>query len=255
MRAFGREIRFGRGRMRRPQRRPEGGPLALRQQRRVHPLAELRHHLQRALHGAGERLAGEAGRHRIDRLDHRQLLECLAVDDMVGMDHLRPAVEPFDAAADIADRPDRHHAFEKGRLGMEENERDLAAVVVREDAVGLLAVSGRRRHMPVDAKLERHDRAFGRAGDARLVAAVDDRRRQMEEEIDDARQAGAFLGPEQAADRLADFRTDPGKARHVAKERVEDVGAHGAFCLRPPSILRRAAARKAKTLSPRRLRL
>ena len=59
----------------------------------------------------------EAGGHRIDRLDQRQAGEVRLADDVVGMDHGRPAVEPFDPAADVAGLADRQRLLQPCRRG------------------------------------------------------------------------------------------------------------------------------------------
>ena len=102
---------------------------------------------------------------------------------MVGMNHRRAAVEPLHAAADDDLFALRHRLFEIGGVRVEECQPDLAGVVMRVDAVGHRPVAARRRLVPVDAHIERDDRAFGGKCDARPVAPVDDGIGQHEQQI------------------------------------------------------------------------
>ena len=77
-------------------------------------------------------LRRQPGGQRIDRLDQRQALRVAGQRDVVGMDHRRAAVEPFHAAADDDVLADRHRLFQPGGVGVEEGQRDLAGVVMRD---------------------------------------------------------------------------------------------------------------------------
>ncbi len=212
------------------QRRREALPAASRDQQRVEPFGQRRQAGDRLADGAGQRLAGDAGGHRVDRLDQRQAGEIRLVDDVVRMDHGRAAVEPLDLAADIERSADRQRLFEVVAMGVEEGEADLAGVVVGEDPPRDAPVAARRLLVAVDAHLEGDDGAFRRQRDAGLLAAVDDADRQVEEEIDDARRILLVRPADQPAERHAELRPDAGKAGDRAEEGVEDVGAHGLPC-------------------------
>ena len=121
---------------------------------------------------------------------------------------------------------DRHRLFEIGRVRVEEGQADLAGVVMREDPVGHRLVAARRRLVPVDAQLERHDLALGRAGDARSVAPVDDRMRQHEQQIAGAGVAVAEIGRHDLLDHAGDLRPDAFERSDRRKQRVEEGRAH-----------------------------
>ena len=209
------------------ERRREAIPAALGDERRVQPFRQVGQACHRLADGAGQRLAGNARGHRIDRLDQRQAGEILFVDDVVRVDHGRAAVEPLDLAADIERRADRQRLFEIVAMGVEEGEGDLAGVVMGEDPPRNAPVAARRLLVTVDADLEGDDGAFRRQRDARLVAPVDDADGKVEEEIDDARRVLLVRPADQPAERDAELRPDAGKAGDRAEEGVEDVRAHG----------------------------
>ena len=96
--------------------------------------------------GLRQRLAGETGGHRIDRLDQREGGEILLADDVVGVDHRRAAVEPLNRAGDVTRLADGERLLQVVALGMEEDETDLAGVVVGVDPI---ALEGPERSTPV----------------------------------------------------------------------------------------------------------
>ena len=109
---------------------------------------------------------------------------------------------------------------------MEEGQRDLARVVMRVDAIGHGLVAARRRLMAVDAHIQRDDRAFGGARNARPVAAVDDRVRQRENQVADARFAVGQVGRHDLFDQRREFWPDAGQGGDRRKERIEERRAH-----------------------------
>ncbi len=123
----------------------ERRPAVFLDQQRIEPLRQRRQLGDRVGDGLGEGLAREAGGHRVDRLDQRQGFQILVADDVVRVDHLRPAVEPFDRAAHGARLADGQLLLEVVALHVEEDQRDLAGVVMGVDAIGDAAVAGRRR--------------------------------------------------------------------------------------------------------------
>ena len=72
---------------------------------------------------------------------------------------------------------------------MEEGQRYLAGIVMGVNPVWHRPVAARRRLVAVDAHVERDDRALGRTGNARTVAAVDDGVRQHEQKVAGTRHA------------------------------------------------------------------
>src|SRR5690606_19117126 len=105
----------------------------------------------------------------------------------------------------------RQLLFEVSRVSVEEGQRDVARLVMGEDAIGNAAVAARRRLVPVDPKVQRDDLALLRAGDAGTAAPVDDGVWQNEQKIADARLAPAEVERQHALDEGGDFGTDAGQ--------------------------------------------
>ena len=88
-------------------------------------------------------------------------------------------------------------------MGMEEDQGHAAGLVPDIDLVGQAGVA--RFDMPLNPHGDRRHRTGPRLGDCRGIAAVDDPRRQVPQQIDDP-----FAG--QAFDVLGDPRPDPRQA-------------------------------------------
>ncbi len=142
---------------------------------RIEPVGQGRQPRQRLADGAAQNLARQARRHRIDRLDQRQASASPASAMWSGWTMegrpLNHSMRPRDD--DVL--ADRQRLFEIGGMGVEEGQRDLAGLVMGEDAVGHGAVAARRRLVAVDAQVERDDRALRR--DARCPAGCAGRSR------------------------------------------------------------------------------
>ena len=79
--------------------------------------------------------------------------------------------------------------------------------------------------MAIDAHAQRHGLPLGGLGNARLLAAVDDAVRQMEQEIDDARLLTLGLA-EQLAQGLGGLRADAGERADRAEQGGQEGRAH-----------------------------
>ena len=190
------------------------------------PLGQGGKALQRAVHRAAQELRRQAGGERIDRLDERQLVRVFGARDVVRVDHGRAAVEPLHPAADDNHLADRQKLFDPIAVRAEEGQPDLAGVVVREHAVGLVVQAARRWLVPVHAQVERDDRAFRRQRDARPLAAVDHGMRQHEEKIRCPCVPVAEVGGNDLLDQRAKLRPHPGKRGDRHEDRIEKGRAH-----------------------------
>ena len=176
--------------------------------------------------GAAEELRRQACRQRIDRFQQRQARGLSDVDDMVGMNHRRPAVEPLHPAADEDGGADRKQLLEPRGLRMEEGERNLPGLVEGEDAVGNVRLAAWRRLMAVDLDLERDDRSARRAGDLGPVAAVYQAVRQHEQQIADARVARPGRHGHHIGDEFRRFCAHTVERGDVGKQRIEQGWSH-----------------------------
>ena len=179
--------------------------------------------LQRLRHRAPQRAQRQAFGERIDGIDARQLCKARLVDHAVGMDDLQDAVEHLRGAGDVAFGADRQQFFDIARLGAEIGQHDIAGVVAGIDQMRRARIARRRRPMPVDGDLQRHHGSRHRVADFRPRAAVDHARRQMQQQIDDARR---LIAAEQIAEQLVLLRPDAGKAGDRRKQRIEQSRAH-----------------------------
>ena len=105
---------------------------------------------------------------------------------------------------------------------MEEDERDVAGLVLDDDAIGRLLAGGRRT-MLADAGSEGRDIADRRIGDRGARPPVDRAGRELEHQVDDARRPR--LVAKKLVQHLAELGPDAGKRRDGGEERIEDRGA------------------------------
>ena len=104
---------------------------------------------------------------------------------------------------------------------MKEHQADLARLVMGEDPVGHVAAAARRRLVMVDPDLQRDDRAFRGAGNARPVAPVDDGMRQVEQQRQDARLVHGFRHLQQVAKVFCEARADAVQRADWRKKGIE----------------------------------
>ena len=129
------------------------------------------------------------------------------------MHHLAAAVVELQPAGDPARRAQWQAAFDPVGIGEEENELHIAGLVLHKHAEGRLCVAALRTPMLRDPDLQHDHRVH---------------RREMEEEIDDARLgAGRRRAGEQPVEQFGGLGTDAGQSRDTAKKGSENVGTHG----------------------------
>ena len=192
---------------------------------RILPFRQIRDFCQRGFRGLAHRVERQAFGQRIDRLDHRQLVELGFAYHAVGMHHLQRAVVERSRAREIAKLADREELFQVVAFGVEVGERQRPGVVIGFDAVGQARTVRRRRAVAVDSHRNGRDRAWHHVAQFRPRAAVDGAGRQMEQQVDDAR--WRVFAAEQAAVQLLELRPDAGKRGQRGKQRIEQRRAHG----------------------------
>ena len=116
------------------------------------------------------------------------------------MDHLAVAVPELDGAGDVAAGADREDLLHPAAWGVEEDQRDVARLVLDQHLVGRLDAARRGRAVGRDGDGHRHRIADRRLGDRALQLARDPAFGQVEQEVDDARRAGP---PRRAGGRAA----------------------------------------------------
>ncbi len=204
----------------------EVGPAAGGEPGRLLPLDEVGHALERLPGGLDEDLAGEPGGERIDGLQHRQFGAGFRRDDVVRMRHLRAVVVGLDAAADRAHGADGKLALDEAALGMEEDEVDLAGLVLAQDLVGRPRIAARRGAVLEDAHLERGDGPGHGCCDRRRGPAVDDASRHVPQNVDHARFGDAGRQAQSLLQQQLHARADAGEAFRVGKQRDQRGGTH-----------------------------
>ena len=156
-----------------------------------YPFTQGRQPVQRAVHGAAQRLWRQSGRQRIDRFHLRHLAAVLGADDVVGMRHLRLALADFHAAADDAALAGGQHAADIIVAGVEEDDLQPAGLVFGDDAPRA-AGAGRRLVVFDDQNLECRDAAVCHLAQRRAGAPVDQSDGKMAQKVYNMR-ADAFL--------------------------------------------------------------
>ena len=185
------------------------------------PFRQPRQALERALGGAGDGALIEALGQPVDRLDRRQAVELLRVHHPVGMDDLPPAVPELELAGNPArgaDRQPRAHPFV---IGEEEDQLDVAGVVLDQHLERRPRARVRRLAMLGHLGLDGDDRVGNRVADLGPRAPVDGRLRQMEEDVDHPR---ALRLIEQAIEQFRVLRPDPRQGAGGREQRIESEG-------------------------------
>src|SRR5205807_6865632 len=108
-----------------------------------------------------------------------------AVEHAVGMHDLAMPVPKLQLAGNPAGGTKRQAPFNPMMIGKNEDEEDVAGLVLDQDLVGRLG-AGARRQVPDDLDFERDDRIERRIGDFWPVAAIDCGVGEMEKKIEDA---------------------------------------------------------------------
>ena len=112
------------------------GEAVLGGQRCVQPFGQIGQTLHRRLDSLAQRLGREPRRHRIDRLDQRQLVHVFHRRSIVRMHHGGAAVEPVDLAGDDDIRTHGQRLFQPVALDAEIGERQFAGLIMDENAIG-----------------------------------------------------------------------------------------------------------------------
>ena len=186
------------------------------------PLRQIGQFLQRLRDGAAQRAQRQTFGERINRIDAGQFCETGLIQHAVGMHDLRHAVEQLQGAGDVAFGADRQQFFDIARLGAEIGQDHGAGIVAGIDQMRRASAAAGRA-MPVDGDLKRHDGAGNRVADFRPRAAVDHARRQMQQQVDEARRV---IAAEQIAEQFVLLRPDAAEAGDRRKQRIEQGRAH-----------------------------
>ena len=187
------------------------------------PFRQPRQALERSLGGAGDGARVEAFGQPVDRLDRGQAGELLGVHHPVGMDDLPPAVPKLELARDPAPGPDRQFRAHPFVVGEEEDEFDVAGVVLDQHLERRARARVRRLAMLGHGRLDGHDRVGNRVADFRPRAPVDGRLRQVEEDVDHPRALGLV---EQAVEEFRVLRPDSRQGDCRGEERIEERRTH-----------------------------
>ena len=141
------------------------------------------------------------------------------------MHHLQHAVVELDGAGDVAWLADGQECFQIIAARIEVGQREVAGIVMRIDPIGRAGAVGRRRPVLVDRHGDRNDLIRQSIAQFWPRAAVDNARRQVKQQIDDARR----FAVEQAGVKLLQLRPDAGQAGERGKQRIEQGGPHAAM--------------------------
>ena len=222
---LGRDVGGGSRAMKLVQRLAEGGEAALFEKGPVLPFGQRRHAPERRADELADEPRREPLGQPVHRLDRRQLADAALVEDAVRVDHLAVAVPDLDLARDVAHRSDRQERLDALRMGVEEDEQDVAGVVLDEDAERRLAAPRRPRPVLGHPDLQRHRLADRRLGNRAFQLARDAAMRQVEQEVDDPRRPSGLA--DEPVEQLLDLRPDAGQRRRRREQRVEDRRAEG----------------------------
>ncbi len=216
------------GRLRRPVQRAQGiaeaRPFLAREQRRVEPLRQRRHLVERRRDGAAQRLGREPLGERVDRLNRRQARKAGFIDHEIGMHHLQHAVIERHGARHDAASAHRQQPVDMILARVEIGDDEAAGVVAGIDEIGRPRPVGRWRAVAVDRHRDGDDATGHDIAQHRPRPPVDGPGRQVEHEIDDARRV---LAAEQPAIEPRDLVADARQRRDRREQGIEDTRTHG----------------------------
>ena len=201
----------------------EGGPAAVGEEGGLLPLRHRRQARQRATGNAADQPAAEAFRQRIDRFDRRQQRELALVHHPVRMNHLAKAVEQLDLARKPARLTDGQHGLDLADARIEEHDLHVGALVRHEHAEGRSS-AWRRRAVGLHLNLYGDDLAVGRIAQQRPHPPIDAARRQMHQQVNDAR--GFAVPREQALEQGRHLGADAGNGAEGREQGIEKRGTH-----------------------------
>ena len=183
----------------------------------VEPFRQLGQLLERGVHRLAQGFRGQAGGHRVDRLDLFDLGARLEGADIVGMADLGSVVKAVDFAADHHGLPERQLALQILGAGVEEHQLQHPGLV---GAAHLIRMTRHdRRRVAVDAHGQSRDHSRRGLGDLGREAAVDQAARQMPEQVHHQRSGQLF-------DQLGEARADALERPHRPEQRIEYLGPH-----------------------------
>ena len=219
------DIRRRLGVVHRTERLGEARQVQIAERLLANPLRQSRQPLERALRGARDGTLKEAVRQSVDRLDRGQSIELLGCHHLVGMNHLAPAIPELDLAGNPARRADRQPRAHPFMIGEEEDQFDVACIVLDQH---LERRPGARVWRPMvfcHPGFDGDDRSRNRIANLGARTAVDDRLRQVEENVEDPR---ALRLAEQPVEELRVFWPDPGQGVGRREQGIESRGTHHA---------------------------
>ncbi len=192
------------------------GPAVARLEARLDPFRQRAHARQRLRHRTRHGALGEALGQRVDRLIGRQRLVAAGAQDMVGVDHLRDAVEQLDPAGDDAPLAGGELGAQPVLMRAEEHQLELGGRVAHVDAVGPAADGGGA--VQADLHLDGQHLGQQRSADGGAQAAVDPTAGQGQHQVHRAGDLHAGKEPRR-------LRADAFEGGQLGEEREEDVWA------------------------------
>ena len=214
-----RQVALALGGVRLFERPPPGLPPLAGEECRIEPFVEVRRPLQRRADQLTEPFARQSGGQRIDRLHRQQTVPIAFVGDVIGVGHLQFLAVAFDDTADHPHRADRQHLLQVVGTGVKEHQHQVAGVVGASDLVGLAGAGVRRRLVDIDPDRERRHHSGAGIRDLGRIAAVDQPRRQVPQQMDHPR-------ADQTFEQLSDTRPGAGEGAQRRKQRIEGFGTH-----------------------------
>ena len=138
------------------------------------------------------------------------------------MDHLLVKIENLDEARHPARGAERQGLFDPALIGAEKHQRQVAGLVLCQHPKRAFAAG---RAMFGHAHFEGRDRADGRLGDFRTVAAVDAGNGQVKQNVEHA--CRPLRIAEQPVEQFSGFWADAGQGAGLGEEGIEKRGPHG----------------------------
>ena len=142
------------------------------------------------------------------------------------------AVPHLELARDPTRRAERQPLLDPFDIGEEEDEFDVAGVVLDQNLERTLAVA-RRRPVLGDAHLQRRDGVASGVADFRARAPVDRGDRQMEQYVEHPR---AVRPIEQFVEQLGVLRPDARQGARGGEQGVENGGTHAKYIRGPAGV-------------------
>ena len=206
------------------QRLGEGGKLVGGENAGVLPFWKVRQARQRFFRRAQDIPRLQALGEAVDGFICGELRQSGFVEHAVRMHDLAAPVIKLDASRNPARRAKRQAAFDPVGIGEKEHEFDVAGVILDEHAIGRFRISALRATMLGDARLQHDHRLERRGGDRGPHGPVDDGRRKMEKQIDEAR-FRSRLG-EEPVEQFGGLRPDAGQCGDATEDGIEQRGTH-----------------------------